>query len=54
MARCERCNACESMWDLSPCESCNFPKADTRTADQIKQDDLEYDEWLKEMGCDDD
>ena len=30
MARCSRCNACESMWDTSPCPHCGFPGKEMR------------------------
>lgn len=50
MARCPRCNACESMWDCSPCNYCDYPNVDTRTAEKIIADDKDFDEWLSEQG----
>lgn len=51
MARCPRCNSCESMWDCSPCKHCAYPDDDTRTLEQVVQDNKDYDEWLKDMEC---
>jgi hypothetical protein len=48
MARCERCNACESQWDFTPCKHCNFPLTDTRISDQKAQDDKDIEEFYKE------
>lgn len=36
--RCDRCNARIFVWENKPCNRCNFPHADKRTSDQIKQD----------------
>ena len=52
MARCQRCFACESMWDFAPCRHCNFPGPDKRTADRIKEDDDYRMEWEREELCD--
>ena len=38
MARCERCDACQSMWDLEPCVHCGFPGEDPRDAQTIEND----------------
>ena len=48
MARCERCNACESMWSTKDCYHCGFPNEDTRDDDQIAEDDLDMDEYYGE------
>jgi Zn finger protein HypA/HybF involved in hydrogenase expression len=53
MARCERCNACESQWDFRDCPRCNYPREDIRTGAQIKQDDKDYKLWLKDQGIED-
>lgn len=42
MSRCQRCDACESMWDTSNCKYCNYPDKDTRTPQQILIDDADY------------
>lgn len=51
MARCTRCNACESMWEFKDCPHCNFPHKDSRTPEQVTEDDKDYDEWIKEIEC---
>lgn len=45
MARCNRCNACRSMYDTAPCLFCNYPHADNRTEEQKKKDDADYEEY---------
>lgn len=44
MARCHRCDACESMWDTSDCKYCGYPGPDTRSQDQVAQDDKDFEE----------
>lgn len=35
MARCQRCNGCESQWDMGNCGYCNYPGKDTREMNDI-------------------
>lgn len=46
MSRCERCDACESMWSNKNCEWCNYPDIDKRTPAQIAQDNADYAERI--------
>lgn len=46
MARCQRCNACESQWDFTPCRSCGFPGVETRTPEMIAQDEKDWKEYV--------
>lgn len=48
MARCHRCNACESMWDCSPCDHCGFPDDDTRTTEVKAEDDEDMEEFYSD------
>jgi ribosomal protein L37E len=48
MARCSRCDACESQWDFTPCKYCGFPGAETRSPEQVVQDDKNYNERIGE------
>lgn len=48
MARCVRCNACESQWEFKTCESCGFPGDDTRTAEVKAQDDKDMEEFYSD------
>ncbi len=50
MARCQRCNACESMFKTDNCEYCNYPGFDTRTDKQIEEDNIEIEEYFKGHG----
>lgn len=45
MARCQRCYACENMWEFKNCTNCNFPGKDSRTVNQIRADN----EYRKEL-----
>lgn len=38
MARCPRCNACESQWTNDPCKRCDFPMDEQRTVLQLMED----------------
>jgi len=42
MARCLRCDACQSQWDFKPCTRCGYPLDEKRTAEQIEKDDVDY------------
>ena len=53
MARCSRCDSCECMWDMTPCNRCNFPHADTRTEEEIVIDDADYSERMGDLECND-
>ncbi len=53
MARCERCNACTSMWDIEPCYNCNWPLEDKRDAAQVEQDEADYQEYWDDQMYDD-
>ena len=44
MARCQRCNSCQSQWDMTACKRCDYPYADKRTQEQIAQDTKEMEE----------
>lgn len=48
MSRCQRCHACESMWENPVCRYCGFPGTDTRTPGQKDIDDAEIEEFYKE------
>ncbi|MEK0326506.1 MAG: hypothetical protein QQN63_12470, partial [Nitrosopumilus sp.] len=48
MSRCPRCNGCESQWDTNPCQWCAYPGEDTRSAEVIKEDDIEKKEFYEE------
>ncbi len=48
MSRCNRCNACESMWETSACKHCNYPGDDSRTPGQIDIDNADMEEFYKE------
>jgi hypothetical protein len=50
MMRCERCNACQSQWDMNNCKRCNHPGKDTRGPSEIAEDEAE----IKQMYGDDD
>lgn len=39
MARCERCYGCRFMFDMNPCEYCNYPCEDIRSLEQKERDD---------------
>lgn len=41
MARCPRCNGCRSMWEIDNCFYCNFPGNDSRSEEEIKEDQLD-------------
>jgi hypothetical protein len=41
MARCERCNACQSQYDFSDCKYCGFPGSDIREPEEVLRDDIE-------------
>lgn len=45
MARCYRCEACQSMWDTSPCKNCGFPGDETRSPEKIEQDARDWAEY---------
>lgn len=47
MSRCERCNACQSMWDTGNCKFCNFPAEEARPPEQIKEDEEDFAEYCK-------
>jgi hypothetical protein len=47
MARCERCDAAISMWDVEPCSRCNYPLKDIRDKEQIKIDNADYKERIR-------
>lgn len=38
MARCPRCNACESPWYTHACRYCNYPQEDIRTEEEKAED----------------
>lgn len=42
MARCARCDACQSQWDFEPCNHCGYPHDEKRTPEQIEKDDADY------------
>ncbi len=52
MARCERCDAPESMWNTNNCKYCNYPATDTRTPEQIETDRKDYIQRMRDMCCD--
>jgi hypothetical protein len=47
MARCYRCDACESQWDMAACKYCGYPGADTRTEEKKKIDAADYEERMR-------
>ena len=44
MARCERCNGCQSMLEKGNCEFCNYPSKDSRGLHERVLDDLR--KWI--------
>lgn len=42
MTRCQRCDACESMWETKNCRWCNYPDNDKRTPEQVDIDNADY------------
>ncbi len=45
MSRCPRCNSCEPLWNINPCEYCAYPNDDIRTPAQIEIDDAEIEKF---------